>query len=330
MEQASGGRRNSIETPVLWTKAYELSSKPYRAVPSFDRLMAQHAKTFTFATYFLPTPSRLHTITLYAFFRTLDDLVDAQPLDQSARQAAQEELAAWRSWFQTSPRRIAPREPLGSMLDTLIQQYALPVAPFLDFLDGLEYDLGPVFPPSFAALRKYCYQVAGTVGIIMACVLGARSAVALQAAEHLGIAMQLTNILRDLGEDLRHNRIYLPQDELHRFGLDPVTIRSWAVSGQGPDDRLRALLQFHRVRAESYYLLGLRGVSYLPLRLRFAIVLAARLYRRILDRIEARGYDTLRGRAATSFDEKLSEALIVAVRMLWEHVRNRYMGGYQR
>lgn len=330
MQQASGGRCDPIETPVLWTKAYELSSKPYHAVPSFDRLMAQHAKTFTFATYFLPMPSRLHTITLYAFFRTLDDLVDAQPLDQSARQAAQEELAAWRAWFQTYPRHTAPREPLGSMLDMLVQQYALPLTPFLDFLDGLEYDLGPVFPPSFAALRKYCYQVAGTVGIIMACVLGARSAVALRAAEHLGIAMQLTNILRDLGEDLRHNRIYLPQDELHRFGLDPVTIRSWAVSGQGPDDRLRTLLHFHRVRAESYYMLGLQGVSCLPRRSQFAIVLAARLYRRILDRIEARGYDTLRGRAATSFDEKLSEALTVATLLLWEHVHNWYKRGRQR
>jgi len=155
-------------------------------------------------------------------------------------------------------------------------------------------------------LRRYCFLVAGTVGLAMSHILGARQPEALAAAAELGIAMQLTNILRDVGSDLAVGRCYLPADELARFGYTSGRLAEQAFSHR--EDAFRALMRFQIERVRRQYDRGLAGIPLLPAHARPAILLAGRLYRGILDAIEANEYDVFRRRAATSTLTKLYEA----------------------
>lgn len=203
-----------------------------------------------------------------------------------------------------------------------------PPAIFLDFLDGMVADLPKRRLTHFEELRQYCYQVASTVGLAMSHVLGATSRQALAAAENLGIAMQLTNILRDVGGDLARDRIYLPNTELERFGLSHAHLTTLAARGGLPDERFRRLLQFQIARAHSYYRSGMSGIWLLSPDCRLPILLASRLYRKILRVIERNGYDVLRRRAVTSPMEKLTEmGIALILNRLWrsgEHQQRSY------
>jgi phytoene synthase len=274
-----------------------------------EHLLATHGRTFHFAARFFPPILRRPITTLYAFFRTLDDLVD-EPGEDNQSEGVREELYAWQAWFQAAGPCVAPREPLGERLARVIVDYHIPTGIFLDFLAGLAKDLEPQEMLNFAEMEHYCYGVAGTVGRAMAHVMGATSDQALHAAESLGIAMQLTNILRDVGSDLTANRLYLPRDELARFGSSRAHMCQLMQLQRGPDARFRALMRHQSARASGYYMQSMPGIWLLPPECRLPILLAARLYRRILTVIERRDYDVLRSRAATSFPEKVSEALI--------------------
>ncbi len=279
--------------------------------------LATHARTFSFAARFLPAEKREATTVFYAFCREVDDLVD-EPEPGRSRQMVRAELDAWRSWL-TGPRTSAgPREPLASELARVIERYAIPVGYLLDLLDGLEADLEPAALQSESDLRHYCYQVASTVGLGMAHILGATSDAALGAASDLGAAMQLTNVLRDVGEDLSFGRIYLPKNTLAKFDLGHDSLRDLWRAGNGPDDRYRAVMRSEIARARDLYQHSMPGIWLLPADSRLPILLATRLYRRILSVIERRDYDTLRRRASTSRHEKLEEAAItILVDRLW-------------
>ncbi len=280
-------------------------------------MLAAHGRTFHFAARFLPPNLRSPVVTLYAFFRTLDDLVD-EPTSGSSPAAIRDELAAWRSWLASGHAGPAPREPLGASVAALIAAYGIPPSIFLDFLDGMTSDLEPREVLDFAELRRYCYCVAGTVGLAMTYVLGAASPQALAAAESLGIAMQLTNVLRDVGTDLTAGRIYLPRDELTRFGSSRAHLERLAASPRGPDERFRALMRAQIARAHSYYAFGMAGIWLLPRDCRMPILIAARLYRAILTAIERGDYNVLHQRAATSFPEKVREAAVAfTIDRLW-------------
>jgi phytoene synthase len=237
----------------------------------------------------------------------MDDLVDEPPAGLSQAEI-RSRLGEWRRWLES--RGDASPEPaeLAVALRDVIDEYELPTVYLTQLLDGLESDLGTVQMTDFAALRRYCFQVAGTVGLAMCHVLGARQPEALAAAAELGVAMQLTNVLRDLGADLRTGRCYLPADELARFGCSPERLRALAVQRR-PDDEFRALLRFQIARARGYYARGLAGVWLLPPEARPAILVAGRLYRAILGTIEANGYDVLDRRAVVSRLAKGYEAL---------------------
>lgn len=275
-----------------------------------DDLLAQHGKTFHFAAHFLPERYRQAVVMLYAFFRTLDDLVDERPESWRADDVRQE-LAAWQVWFAGGLMTAAPREPMGTTLAALVREYAIPPALFEDFLLGLLSDLEPRGFSSFHELHRYCYQVAGTVGLAMAYVLGNDSEQARLAAHDLGIAMQLTNILRDLGRDLAAGRLYLPSDELECFGLTFSSLLRLSQAQEGVDERFRALLCAQIARARRYYFSGLAGVWLLRPACRLPILLAGRLYQRILLVIERQRYDVFRVRAATSLFTKVREAGVV-------------------
>ncbi|MBE3567150.1 MAG: phytoene/squalene synthase family protein [Thermogemmatispora sp.] len=291
-----------------------------------EALLAHHGRTFHFAARFLPGELRPSFVTLYAFFRTLDDLVDERGPEEEPRAIA-EELRAWRAWFLADHQGPAPREPLGSRLTQVVERYGVPGTLFLDFLEGLHWDLWPREFASFSRLRAYCYRVAGTVGLALAHVLGATSEGALAAAESLGIAMQLTNILRDVGGDLRKGRLYLPLEDLTRFGLSRSHLQQLLDTGQGPDAAFRDLMRYEVARTHLCYAQSLPGVWLLPPDRRLPILLAGRLYRRILHAIEQHNYDVLRARAHTTLTEKLREAMLaLTLDRLWR--RGEQLGAF--
>jgi 15-cis-phytoene synthase len=282
---------------------------PATTSASDELLLATHGRTFHFAARFLSPKHRHQVVTLYAFFRTLDDLVD-QPAEGRRIEDIRIELRAWKRWFTGAHSFPAPREPLGARLAAVLAEHPIPTAIFLDFLDGLASDLEPGEVRDFSELHRYCYRVAGTVGLALAHILGINSAQALVAAQSLGIGMQLTNILRDVGSDLAAGRIYLPQEDLARFGSSRTHLFQLLKDQRGPDDRFRALMHYQVVRAHRYYVRGMSGIWLLPPDCRLPILVAGRLYRRILTAIEHKDYDVLRSRAATSFPEKAQEAAI--------------------
>lgn len=286
---------------------------------SDEWLLATYGRTFHFAACFLPPKHRRQVLPLYAFFRTLDDLV-AQPVEGNRIEDIHIELDAWKGWFARGYSFPAPREPLGSRLAAVLAEHPIPIVIFSDFLDGLASDLEPREIRDFRELYRYCYRVAGKVGLAMAHILGASSTQALAAAQSLCIGMQLTNILRDVGGDLASGRVYLPQEDLERFGSSRTHLVQLHREQRGPDDRFRALIRYQVARAHHYYVRGMSGIWLLPHNCRLPILIAGRLYRRILTVIEQKNYDVLRSRAVTSFPEKVREAAIAfTLDQLWCH-----------
>jgi phytoene synthase len=284
-------------------------------------LLARHGQTFHFAARFLPPDKRQAVVTLYALCRTLDDLVD-EPMPGWTAEMVHDELAAWRRWVRTHGLGPAPREPLGTRAALVLQTHRIPTEYLLALLDGLQSDLTPRQIATFAELEHYCYQVASTVGLMMAHVLGSTSAQALEAAVDLGRAMQLTNILRDVGADLQRGRLYLPAGELAAHASSAAHLRALQTSGQGADERFSATMRFQMARAHAYYERGLAGIWLLPADCRLPIMVAGQLYRRILTVIERQDYDVLRRRASTSRTEKV----LVAMRASMEHYRGDRRG----
>lgn len=275
-------------------------------------LLATYGRTFHFAARFFPPTRRRDVVILYAFFRILDDLVD-EPSPDMPQEAIRKELLLWNDWFRDDFSLPAPREPLGAQLAAVLLEHRVPTSIFLDFLAGLAFDLEPEPIRNFMEMQRYCYLVAGTVGIAMAHVLGTTSAQGLLAARNLGIAMQLTNILRDVGDDLTKGRIYLPQDEMERFVCPPARLEHLQREQRGPDEHFRALMRYQVNRAHHYYRSGLPGTWLLPADCRLPVLIAGRLYRYILTVIERKNYDVLRSRAATNVAEKAREAAIACV-----------------
>jgi phytoene synthase len=238
----------------------------------------------------------------------LDDFVDeATP---SSKPAAR--LVEARALIRTVhapgalPTAGAPWDPaeLAALRDA-VRRFGIPEAPFHDLVAGLETDLTQRRYPTFAALDIYCFRVAGTVGLMLAPVLGYTRPRALHAAADLGRAMQLTNILRDVREDLARGRIYLPEDELATFGVTEDDLARGRMSG-----RMRRLFMWQIERARRYYAAGCAGIRLLHgARARLTVRLMATLYADILRTIEAHDYDVFRERAAVS---ALRKAALVA------------------
>lgn len=303
-KQAAGTEQ--INRPVAVTTP---SRRSLITGASYERLLSTHGRTFHFAARFLSPKFRQPVVTLYAFFRTLDDLVD-QPTDGRCIKDIREELDVWKHWFARGYFFPAPQEPLGTNLAAVLAEYPVPTEIFLDFLDGMASDLEPQVIHTFSEMHRYCSRVAGTVGKALAYVLGVDSAQALVAAENLGIGMQLTNILRDVGGDLAVGRIYLPQEDLIHFGCSQAHLLQLYKERRGADESFRALMGYQVARAYRYYMQGLSGIWLLPVDCRLAFLVAGRLYRQILAAIEHKDYDVLRSRITTSFPEKVREAII--------------------
>jgi 15-cis-phytoene synthase len=260
-----------------------------------QQIIHRASKTFTWGSRLLPPQKRRAAWAIYAFCRVVDDIADETGDVANARSR----LEAWRLRLE----RVYAGTPDGPImlawLDVL-QQFDVPLQPALDLIDGVEMDLAGARPQTFDDLRTYCYRVAGTVGLLMAPVLGYRSPAALPYAVDLGIAMQLTNILRDVGADARNGRIYLPQEDLDRFGCRVTDIMAGKI-----DDAFIALMRFQIARAQHYYDRAMPGIAMLDRQVQFAIYASANLYRGILAAIVANSYDVFTRRAYVSPPAKM-------------------------
>lgn len=275
-------------------------------------LTRAHAKSFHFASFALGGARRQGALALYAFCRRLDDLVDdpSDGVDLPARLALARVLVAGVHSPDGPAVVPSPWHPdeIAALRDT-VARFGIPEGPFQELIDGVEMDLTVRRYATFAALERYCYRVAGTVGLMMVPVLGYRDPAALEPAADLGRAMQLTNILRDVAEDLARDRVYLPQDELHAAGLDDAFLRRGR-----PDDRFRELMRAQVARARVYYARSRAGIPYLAsARSRRTVALMAALYGDILRVIEAQDYDVFRARAVVSGRRKVA----LAAGVLW-------------
>jgi 15-cis-phytoene synthase len=240
------------------------------------------ARTFALACRMLPREIRDDVYRLYLVFRTLDDLVD------EGDPAADARVAAVEAWCHGA----APASREARLLADLDTRHGLPRDALLDFCRGMRDDLDGAPVDTEEALEVYCYRVAGTVGLTMAAMLGTRPGVdARPSAAALGKAMQRTNILRDIDEDLANGRIYLARETLDRFGSPAPGARE-------------ALLRDQIARADALYDEGIAGIPLL-LAGRRAIRAAAQMYREILRQIEREGYGREAGRVVVPRSRKL-------------------------
>ena len=283
-------------------------------LPEAQATINRVARSFALAARFLPRDVRDDINLLYLALRRLDDLVDLEAPSGSAQRAdAQQRLAAIRTWLSTGAVADAGGDELAIFVDLQRRTPALPTDAISAFLDGMESDLaGPVME-SDADLDLYCYQVAGTVGRLMAALLGVRGgddAQADHAARALGAAMQRTNILRDIDEDLANGRVYLPATSLRRVGLDPA-----AASGPTSlrDGDRRALYMAEIARADAEYEVGVAGIRHL-LNGGRSIRVAGHLYREILRQIERDGFGVRRPHRPVVGRARKAAALLRAMR----------------
>lgn len=264
------------------------------------QITQDYAKTFYLGTLLMSEHKRRAIWAIYVWCRRTDELVDG----------AQAEFTTDRTLddWEANLEAIFAGHPVDdvdvALVDTL-ERFPLDIQPFRDMIAGQRMDLYRNRYQTFEELELYCYRVAGTVGLMSAAVMGIDTTPRttpwdqdkpapnpLQEAIALGIANQLTNILRDVGEDARRGRIYLPLEDLERFGYSEADLFNGVV-----DDRWRSLMQFEIERAQQFFVDAERGIRQLSPDARFPVWSALMLYRQILDAIERNRYDVFSQRA---------------------------------
>lgn len=260
--------------------------------PAFEHARAQtafYSRSFYFSAKMLPKERRWATYALYGFCRYADNLID-NPRDRTHYELF-DEVASVARELEIAYRTGESEHPVLGPFIIVARKYGIPIEYPLDLLEGVKMDIQFSRYQTFDDLYLFCYRVAGVVGLMMTHVLGTHSPEAFQYAEKLGIAMQLTNILRDVQEDKDMDRIYLPQQELRDFGVSEQEIFDERMS-----ESLRELLRFQVMRAHEYYHLAEPGIPMLRRKSQFAIYSASKIYRGILRKIEARNYNPFLGR----------------------------------
>jgi phytoene synthase len=272
-------------------------------------ILREHGKTFHVMARLLGRERGDAVAAVYGFARTADDVVDEAPPDERPERI-REKLAAMKRELRAALAGES-RDPRFAVLGEAMRKYAIPVEPFDDLVAGVEMDLDRKTYRTFEELDLYCYRVAGTVGLMITPIAGYRAGTpALAHAKTLGTAMQLTNILRDVGEDLDRGRIYLPEEELARFGLTPDDLRARRV-----DDRFRELMELQIQRARRLYDEGLALVPVVTSAGgRLAFQFAVDAYSGILEKIRANGHDVFARRAHLTRGEKLRQVPVSAWR----------------
>ena len=255
----------------------------------------REAKNFYYAFLTLPQERRRAIYVAYAFCRYCDDAVDsAESVDQ--KMATLESLHASLNDAYTG----RTSDPLFLALADVADRHDIPEEYFKQVIHGVESDLTKVRYQDFEELRSYCYQVASVVGLICLQIFGYKDDSAREHAIDLGLAMQLTNIARDIQEDLELGRIYLPQDEIARFGYSEEALEAGIVNESFID-----LMRFQAQRARGYFDSGFKLLPYLSPRSRACPAVMGQLYSKVLQRIEEAKFDVFQHRISLSKTEKL-------------------------
>lgn len=273
------------------------------ALPDFESVLGAGSKSFSFAARFLPPRDRRDAAIVYTFCRFADDAADEAP-DPDAGRAAVVRLSD----------ELHGRRPAGPVMGAFLEVAArrgIDLRHAEELLAGVRSDFGTVRIEDDAALVRYGYRVAGTVGLLMCPIIGVRSPEAHPFAVDLGVGMQLTNICRDVAEDAARGRVYLPTARLLRAGLTPEDL----IEGRVADDAqkrqgLARVVSDIVTLADLYYASGDLGMRYIPFRPRIAIIVASRVYRAIGHKLAARGCDPLAGRTVVTKREKVVRAVL--------------------
>jgi phytoene synthase len=265
---------------------------------------AQSGSSFYYSFLFLPKPRRLAITALYAFCREVDDAVD----ETSDAHVAQSKLSWWRSEINAMLTG-QPTHPVTRALLPHIATYGLEGKHLLAIIDGMEMDLTQTRYLDYIALQRYCWHVASVVGILSASIFGATEPKTLEFAEKLGLAFQLTNIIRDVGDDARKGRIYLPINEMQQFGVTAAD-----VLNARPSEKFTALMQFQYDRAQSCYEEAFALLPKADRRAQRTSLIMAAIYRTLLVEIKEDGFNVLHHRVSLTPIRKLWLAWITYVR----------------
>jgi phytoene synthase len=262
------------------------------------RLTAHFAKSFYISARILPTDRRWATYAVYGFCRYADNLIDA-PRGRTAEELF-DEVEALRKELEICHRTGESEHSVMRAFAPVMKRYSIPIEYPMDLLKGVTMDMERDRYQTFDELYVFCYRVASVVGLMMTCVLGYKDASAFEYAEKMGIAMQLTNILRDVQEDKNMGRIYLPNEDLRKFGVSEEDILNDRVSPE-----LRQCMKFQVERAHHYYDEGDKGIVLLPKESQYAISSASKIYRGILRKIEERDFNPFLGRVFVPQQKKI-------------------------
>ena len=261
---------------------------------------ASSGSSFYYSFLFLPPERRRAITALYAFCREVDDVVD----EIEDQQVARTKLAWWRievgNLFAGKPQH-----PVTRALEPALEPFGITQMRLNEIIDGMQMDLDQSRYLDFPGLEKYCYHVAGVVGLLAASIFGYRNPQTLDYAKNLGLAFQLTNIIRDVGDDARRNRIYLPMDELKKFEVPASDILNARYS-----DNFTRLMQFQAARARTYYAAAFAALPAGDRRDQRAGLIMAAIYGTVLDEVEADGFKVLTQRTS-----------LTPLRKLWIAVR---------
>ncbi len=271
---------------------------------------AKSGSSFYYAFLFLPAPRRAAITAFYAFCREVDDVVD----EVSDPGVAATKLQWWRHEVaQAWAGR--PSHPVTQALLPLAADYAIEASHLLAVIEGCETDLQQTRFLDYAALQRYCHLVAGVVGEVAANIFGRTEAATVAYAHQLGLAMQLTNIIRDVGDDARRGRIYLPMSELQRFDVKAAELLR-REAPWGYSDRFQALMRFQAQRAHAAYDSALKLLPEADRQAQKPGLMMANIYRTLLREIESQGFQVLQQRTS-----------LTPLRKLWIATRTHLRGG---
>ena len=293
-------------------KAYEICRKETQ----------QWAKTFYLGTLLLPQEKRKAIWAIYVWCRRTDEIMDSVEASTKSQDELSDNLDEWEENTKNVFKGNIKSELDSVLLDT-IEKYPQSIQPYLDMIDGQRMDLNKFRYKDFDELKLYCYRVAGTVGLMTQNVMGIDSAYTSapwsalpdpsEAAIALGIANQLTNILRDVGEDRQRGRIYLPQVDIEKFNYSEEELLQGKINKQW-----KSLMNFQLTRAREWFQKSEDGIKWLSSDARWPVWTSLRLYRGILDSIERLDYDVFNNRA---FVKNSVKALEIPISFLISRIK---------
>jgi phytoene synthase len=260
-----------------------------------ERVARTQAKNFYYSFLLLSRPQRQAMCAIYAFMRYCDDLSDAEGVSDRAGA-----IARWQADLDSALAGSAPENPLWPAFSDTVARYRIPHEYFRAMIRGVSSDLEPRHVQTFQELYDYCYHVASVVGLTIIHIFCFDDPAALPLAERCGVAFQLTNILRDVREDAEHGRVYLPAEDLQRFGVKPEE-----MSGAALSPALRSLLAFEADRARAYYREAEPLLNMVHSGSRASLKALIGIYSRLLERISNSGYEVLGERVRVPAWEKI-------------------------